>query len=760
MTYHNPSRHLLFVQDRTDGIFVELQHESVALRAGTDVEVTGVTSAGFAPNVSEASIRVLGLANLPAPKTKSFESAIQGREDCRWLELGGIVQHIASGAGDSLLTLALGPNTYEAHVPASPQALKYLIDAEVQLRGACGAMFNSRNQLLGIRMFVPGIEYIRVLSAATPDPFALPPTPIADLLRFSNGKRLGHRVRLRGIVTYPGRSGPAWVQDLSGGIMLQDHDGGELTAGDLVDVAGFPAIAGFGPGLHGAEVKRLRSGVQPGPARITIQEAMSGDFDAQLVQVEGSLVDWLQRPVQALVMKAGQAVFYADIPSGMALPALTPGTQLRLTGICSVEVAQSHDSVWPNSFRLLLRSPADVKVVGRSPWFTAGHVVPILAGAILAMFAAIAWVGLLRRRVHTQTRALQAQTIQLQTAHQRISEALEKAREAESLDEDRSRIVELIARDEPVELIVDHIAEAVALHCEGAVCAILLASPEGHRICMVPDQPAEWLNVLRSIDIRSISFSLERRSCRDFSDHRAWADFTALPHSSRFRTYCSAPIVVHSATVGTIATFFRSEEDAADTASAQLGLWCNIVALALERRRLHDQLAYRAQHDSLTGLPNRAMLEEKLEAEMDQASAQRALLAILYIDLDGFKQINDTYGHDVGDEVLREVAKRMTQGRRRGDTVARIGGDEFVVLLPLLARREDAAPIADKIANMLSRPMYLDQKQLSISACIGTAIWPIDGDRSDALLRFADAQMYATKRQRQLEQMARSTILG
>lgn len=758
VTYFDPVGHLLFVQDASDGIFVELsEKEKAPMRAGDEVEVAGVTTADFAPNVAQARIRVLGHPGLPAPKTGRFGIASWGREDCHWIELDGVVQRVARGKADALLTLAWGNDTYKAHVLASPASLAHLVDAEVTLQGVCGALFNGKHQMLGIQMFVPGTECIRVLRAPSPDPFSMAATPIADLMQFSRAHDMGHRVRLRGTVTYPNRSGFTWLRDATGGVMIQDHDAGGLAAGDLVDVVGFPAIAGFSPALRGARVKRLQPGAPPAPVPVTSLQAMKGDLDGQLVQIEGKLIDRLQQPAeQVLSVKAGEMVFTAHLPSGGAARPLQPGTRLRLTGICSVEVEQSHDLIVPRTFRLLLRSPADVEILGRPPLLTADRVVPILAGAALLTIAALAWVGLLRKRVRVQTFALTAQTVQLQAAHRSTRDALRQAREAESLELDSKRIVELIARDEPVDRIVQLIAQAVAVHCEGAVCAILLGAPHGSRVCAAPALPAGPLEVLGKIDVSSVSFALEFGAAQEFSDDPVWADFIDSQQDARFRTFCSAPIVVDGATAGAIAAFFREDQCRGDAQGAQLGLWCNIAALALERRRLHDQLAYRAQHDALTGLPNRALLYERLDLEIERSSRGQCLLGMLYLDLDGFKQINDTYGHDAGDAVLQEAARRMTETVRRGDTVARIGGDEFVVLLPMLSRSEDARQVVDKIARALRDPIQFNHHWLSVGASAGIAIWPLDGGRPDSLLRFADAQMYGKKRRRSSDAPAES----
>jgi len=748
VTFFDPFNHLLFVQDRTDGVYVGPDDaQPVKLRAGDEVELTGATTADFAPDVMKAHIRILGHAGLPAARPANLGNAAWGREDSRWIELGGIIQHVVQEKGDALVTLAWGRSLFKAHVLAPASSLVGLIDAEVKVRGVCGALFNGRRQMLGIQMFVPGAECIRVLRAPA-DPSSLSPTAIAQLMQFSGARDLGHRVRLRATVTYSSLTGPTWVRDSTGGIMVRDHDAQALAAGDLVEVTGFPEIEGFSPVLRGAHIKRLRSGAPPASRLITARDALKGEFDSQLVRIEGKLIDSLQQPAeQVLAVSSGDAVFTAHLSGGSRVDALEPGTQLLLTGICAVDTQQSQDLIAPRSFRLLLRSASDVEILSRPPWLTAGRVAPVLAGAALLIAAALAWVGLLRRRVRAQTSALRAQTIQLQAAHEKTRDALSKAREAEALDEDSNRILEGIARDAPVESIVDRIAESVASHCQGAACAILLDQPAGSRVCVVPAMPGAWVQALEGIRVRSVSFRGEFQRVRDFSADPAWAAFIDS-QPARFRKCCAAPIVVDGTTVGAITAFFRDEKALSDPAASSLGLWCNMATLALERRRLHDELSHRAQHDDLTGLPNRALLYERLQREIERARRGGTLLGVLYIDLDGFKEINDTYGHNTGDAVLQETAKRMSRSVRRGDTVARIGGDEFVVLLPSLNRREDALQTAHKLKAALGDSIISQGLRVSVSACFGIGVWPLDGDQADAVLRFADAQMYVQKRRR------------
>ena len=164
-----------------------------------------------------------------------------------------------------------------------------------------------------------------------------------------------------------------------------------------------------------------------------------------------------------------------------------------------------------------------------------------------------------------------------------------------------------------------------------------------------------------------------------------------------------------------------------------------------DRKRAEEQILYQAYHDVLTDLPNRVLFKDRLGLAVIQARRKVTELAVMFIDLDRFKLVNDTLGHVKGDELLQEVARRLKQCLRRGDTLARHSGDEFTIVLPELRDRDDARAIADKFLESLQRPFDLGGDVVHISASIGIAIYPGDGGTIDELLRHADIAMYQVK---------------
>jgi diguanylate cyclase (GGDEF)-like protein/PAS domain S-box-containing protein len=164
-----------------------------------------------------------------------------------------------------------------------------------------------------------------------------------------------------------------------------------------------------------------------------------------------------------------------------------------------------------------------------------------------------------------------------------------------------------------------------------------------------------------------------------------------------------------------------------------------------DRKRAEEVISYQAYHDILTDLPNRMLFKDRLGLAVIQAKRKLTELAVMFVDLDRFKLVNDTLGHVKGDELLQQVAQRLKQCLRRGDTLARQGGDEFTIVLPELRDRGDAQAIADKFLKSLQLPFDLDGHEVHISASIGIAIYPTDGETIEELLRHADIAMYQVK---------------
>ena len=172
----------------------------------------------------------------------------------------------------------------------------------------------------------------------------------------------------------------------------------------------------------------------------------------------------------------------------------------------------------------------------------------------------------------------------------------------------------------------------------------------------------------------------------------------------------------------------------------------SLLCLAAEQYVLHDRLRYQAHHDALTGLPNRVLLEDRLQQAMARATRDGTSVAVLFIDLDRFKYVNDTLGHEAGNAVLMQVGKRLRRHVRATDTVARVGGDEFVVVHADLKRPEDALGVAGVVVDTLEQPFRVGDRNVNVRATVGISTFPQDGHKTGTLLTKSDSAMYHGKR--------------
>lgn len=172
---------------------------------------------------------------------------------------------------------------------------------------------------------------------------------------------------------------------------------------------------------------------------------------------------------------------------------------------------------------------------------------------------------------------------------------------------------------------------------------------------------------------------------------------------------------------------------------------CGISTDITERKRMEEIIRQMAYHDTLTSLPNRKLFDDRFAVALVNAHRNKELLSIMYLDLDGFKYVNDTFGHRVGDRLLQCVAERLKRCLRESDTIARLGGDEFAVLLTGVSQVSNVAQIAGKIIDSVKQPLKIEDKEISVTTSIGIALFPNDGDDIMKLLKHADDAMYLAK---------------
>ncbi|MCZ8548402.1 EAL domain-containing protein [Mesorhizobium qingshengii] len=337
-----------------------------------------------------------------------------------------------------------------------------------------------------------------------------------------------------------------------------------------------------------------------------------------------------------------------------------------------------------------------------------------------------------------------------------IAHDITARKQADVLRNGQAHILEMIAMSAPLEAVLDRLMRLVESQLTGIFGSVLLLDKDGRHLRhgAAPSLAKDYTNAIDGVAIGpkvgSCGTAVYRRESvivADIVQDPLWEDYRELVSAFGYRSCWSTPILSHQGTVlGVFAMYSMTVREPAEAETRLIDFTTHIAGIAIERKLAEDQIHFMANHDVLTGLPNRALLEDRLSQAILYAQRYDRWVTVVFIDLDNFKLVNDTLGHNAGDELLKIVANRMVECVRATDTVVRLGGDEFVIVLFDQPTNVDLiSETLQKIRTAIAEPVHLGEHWLRATASIGIANYPKDGTSTETLLANADAAMYRAK---------------
>jgi diguanylate cyclase (GGDEF)-like protein/PAS domain S-box-containing protein len=355
-----------------------------------------------------------------------------------------------------------------------------------------------------------------------------------------------------------------------------------------------------------------------------------------------------------------------------------------------------------------------------------------------------------------QAEWLHREVVRVEDGVMAIVRDITERKRAELLSAEQARMLEMIASSTPLHDVLVSLTQLIESQAPQVLAAVRLLDEDGMRLrhAAAPSLPDGYAAVVDRMavgpDSGSCGAAIHRRAsvvCADIEFDSLWEDSRRAAMTYGLRSCWSTPIVSHQDKIlGTIALYARSVHEPTAVERQLVELASRLASIAIERRRTEERIRHMAHHDALTGLPNRILLDDRLKQAMLQAQRFDHFVMVALVDLDDFKLINDSLGHNVGDELLKAVAERMVRCVRRTDTVARLGGDEFVIVMyDHQTTVESATPILQKISDAIAQPVLIGKHPVRITCSIGVTVYPADGKDIHALIRNADTAMYRAK---------------
>ena len=698
VTYYDKTNVDLFVQDGNDAIYVETKTNE-DLVTGDRVLVRGKTRDSFTADVLSESVTVLHHGLPPTPVPADFQELIRAKRDCMRVTVRAKLRSADmvnfEGMHGIYLRLLMDEGYIDATVDGTDAStLKRMLDSDVEVTGVVSGKFDSKMQLIGILLEVPSVSDVKILKQAETSPESLPITPMDQILYDYSVRDLTRRVHVRGTITYYEPGSAVVLQDGAKSLWISTHASDPMRIGDVADATGFPDARNNFLAMMDGEIRdsNVYEPVSPQPATWRqLATWNTGDPDGHqndLVSFEGKVVTAVREEAQdEFVLIADHKLFtaiYRHPPDSRFLPPMQEIAQGTKIRVTGICMVVQSNTID------ITAQEVPFNILLRS----FNDISVIEQPSLLSVRNLIILVGILL--VLLFAAGVRGWVMERKVRRQNAEVAYIERR--------RSRILEDINGARPLAEIIEQITELVSFKLRGAPCWCQIA--DGARLGNFPPDLGPMRVVQEPISAR-----------------------TGPP-------------------LGTVNAAFNAVTKPQPGERETLFMAAALAALAIETRRLFSDLVHRSEFDLLTDIHNRFSLESYLEKDIEEARQNASIFGLVYIDLNDFKQVNDVYGHQVGDLFLQEVAVRMKGQLRTGDMLARLGGDEFAALLPKVRSRAEVEEIALRLERCLEEPFSIEGYVVGGSASVGIALYPEDGTTKDSLLSAADAAMYVNKHTR------------
>jgi diguanylate cyclase (GGDEF)-like protein len=311
----------------------------------------------------------------------------------------------------------------------------------------------------------------------------------------------------------------------------------------------------------------------------------------------------------------------------------------------------------------------------------------------------------------------------------------------------------MVAQNVPLPRVLQRLAQAVERQVDG-VAAFMMVRDGGIGLYDA-NLPADWRAAMgaRPVPLAAALSSgtweaTDRCGVTYPGSDPAWKSVKDVAAAVGFESCWTVPVLSNDGTsLGVLSVFSGQRRAPHQHELPMLRMAASLATLCVEHHNTAASLAYYVRHDLLTGMPNRICFEDRLEMAMQRARRAGSQVALFCIDVDRFKHVNDTFGHEAGDALLQQFSSRLAGVLRESDTLARMGGDEFALIVPDVSKIEDVVVVAGKLMACLAEPFNVAGRNLIVTSSMGIALFPAHGEDSAMLQRSADQQMYSTKQQ-------------